>query len=362
MRFPFCAAFFALSAAFAATQAAAVDPSPPLAPGTVAAEQAPAQVARPMLWKVTGPGLGKPSYLFGTMHFLDRRLSRLHPLVEQAFAGADSVHTEVALTPRGQAEAEVVKYRADDRTFSEVAGPELVEAVRKRLSPYHPAAGKLEGMKTWAVAMALRESVSGPRVVRVVNGVQGAKPAHHEGAVSATPSPVAQGTGGGHAQVAPLKPLDFMLWDKAKRAGKRTGGLETAQAHFADALDGLGEDEQIRFLKAALALPPSDPAVTRACVERYVAAYLQGDMEAAMAVPFLAELGDSQDAEVVRAALKKAYLGERNAGIAASIVAEFKAHPDQSHFFAAGTAHFAGPGSVLELLRKAGYAVERVEK
>ncbi|MDG1406046.1 MAG: TraB/GumN family protein, partial [Planctomycetota bacterium] len=47
----------------------------------------------PLLWKVTSEN--NTSYLFGTMHVADPRVTTLAPAVEAAFAASDAIFTEL---------------------------------------------------------------------------------------------------------------------------------------------------------------------------------------------------------------------------------------------------------------------------
>ena len=70
----------------------------------------PAKLLQPLLWKVTGRGLAKPSYLLGTVHIGDPRIIgtastrnlktrpvTASPEINRAYDAADDVYTEVNL-------------------------------------------------------------------------------------------------------------------------------------------------------------------------------------------------------------------------------------------------------------------------
>ena len=44
---------------------------------------------KPLLWKIEGNPLEKPSYLFGTIHLTTPRIEKLHPAAQKAFDAAE---------------------------------------------------------------------------------------------------------------------------------------------------------------------------------------------------------------------------------------------------------------------------------
>jgi len=60
--------------------------------------------------------------------------------------------------------------------------------------------------------------------------------------------------------------------------------------------------------------------------------------------------------------LMKRLLTDRDQTMADSIGEKLAASPGDTHFFAAGAAHFAGPASIRSHLEKLGYKITRIEK
>ncbi len=56
-----------------------------------------------LLWKVTGNGLQKPSYLFGTYHFLSNAFVDTMPAIKSAYQNTNAVIGEVIIDPSLQA-------------------------------------------------------------------------------------------------------------------------------------------------------------------------------------------------------------------------------------------------------------------
>jgi len=57
---------------------------------------------KPMLWKITKDTLAEPSYLFGTIHLNDERVTTLHPAAELAFSMSDVFYAEIDFSIEAQ--------------------------------------------------------------------------------------------------------------------------------------------------------------------------------------------------------------------------------------------------------------------
>ena len=80
---------------------------------------------KPALWKIEGKGLEKPSYLFGSIHLGDPRVTTLHPDAEKAFVASDHFYAEIDLDPAKQMAIAPKLMRKDGKTLSESIGPDL---------------------------------------------------------------------------------------------------------------------------------------------------------------------------------------------------------------------------------------------
>lgn len=302
-----------------AGDAAAVAPVP-------AKAEVPDRVLQPLLWRVSGKDLKAPSYLFGTIHLSDERIIRMHPLSRAAFRKCASLHTEIAMDPKGEQAMAKAVLRHDGRKLDAEIGPELSGKLTEELKRINPALGAavFQPFKTWAVAVSL-------------------------------PTLEDQLKGG--------EPLDVQLWKKAEAAGKRCGALETMEEHMGG-LDTLTAKEQVLLLKASLEAMAKERAGTGLVDKnKLVALYLSGDAKGIADLE--KEEKDDPDAtpeeKALEGKMEKLLMADRNPVMAAVMLKELKAHPQESHFFAAGTAHFVGEGNVGALLEKEGYVVERLK-
>lgn len=77
---------------------------------------------KPLLWKIEGGGLKKPSYLFGTIHLSMAPVGNLHPAAEKAFATSEVIHTEIPLDATSQMAIVPMIMRKDGKTLDESIG------------------------------------------------------------------------------------------------------------------------------------------------------------------------------------------------------------------------------------------------
>lgn len=277
---------------------------------------------KPMLWKVEGKGLEQPSYLFGTIHLADKRLTTLHPVALKAFDQAECVYTEVDLSIASQMKMVGLFMRKDKNTLQQLVGDDLYAAVNDELKVINPAlnAKPFDQFKVWAIGVML---------------------------------PVMKD------QLSGALPLDVQLWNRAAKAGKKTGALESMDEQVGK-LDQLTIEEQIHLLDVTIKFLKKARQQGIDPYKELVDAYLRGDTGAIEEIYNKdSYLGIKMDPKM----LKKFYrlmLDERNVSIKDSILKAFAENANQSSFFAAGAAHYIGDTSVIKLLEDAGYKITRM--
>lgn len=281
--------------------------------------------AKPLLWKIEGKGLTKPSYLFGTIHIGSPAVVTLHPSTQKAFDEADVVYTEVTMDADAMLAATHHYLRKDGKTLSASMGKELSARFEEELKHVNPAldAEPFEKMSTWVTAitlMSLPELMTG-------------KP-----------------------------PLDQVLWNNAVKAGKKTGALETAASNAA-IFEKIGEEAQLAMLSGTMAYLKKCREEGKDLVRAITDVYLTGDL-AAMEVEmgaFFDEMERGDNAEIAKR-VRKGLLDDRDANMTVTVLASLEKEPNISHFFAAGAAHFASETGIGARLAKAGYTVTRIEE
>ncbi|MCU0797285.1 MAG: TraB/GumN family protein [Akkermansiaceae bacterium] len=284
---------------------------------------APKHPLRPMLWKIEGKGLEKPSWLFGTIHIGTGPVANLHPAAEKAFESADAVFTEVSMDTANQMAIAGGLVRQDGRSLSDSIGPELADLLTEELAAINPALGigVLDKFKTWAVAITL------PMLKYQLGGAEA---------------------------------LDAIIWKRAEKDGKATAALEELEDQTG-IFDKLAENEQVTLLGETLRLQREAREKGEEPVGKLIDTYVSGDDKAIIdeIEKQYKEMAEGDHAELGKK-LMKALIDDRNVGMAKVIDTHLKAEPGKVHFFAAGTAHYLGKASVVDLLTEKGYRVTRI--
>lgn len=278
---------------------------------------------KPLLWKVEGKGLEKPSWLFGTIHLGKGPLGKLHPAAERALNGADKVYTEVAMDPASQLGLAKHFVRNDGQRLNEAIGKELSKQLDEELKAINPQldAKPFQAFKTWAVGVMI------PMLKTQMSGEEA---------------------------------LDQIVWKRASKAGKMLGALEKPQDQFG-IFDALEEEEQIVLLAEGLRMQKESRASGEDPIGLLVEAYISGDaekVEAEMERNFT-EMAKGEHKELGERLLKQ-LLDDRNVSMTKVITEKFKSEPGKSHFFAVGAGHYVGKNNIGGLLKKQGYTVTRV--
>ena len=302
------ALFCALPLWFSAANAAAVTASgagvKPVAPGVASA--AVSKFTRGLLWKIEAPG-AKPSFLFGTIHSDDARVTALHESITKAIETSGHLVMEALIDGESIVYMAEAMYFNDDRTLEQVVGRKLyAESVKALTARGIPTAG-MEKQKPWAVMMAL-----------------------------SMPTPT---TG---------EYVDLILENQATRQNKSITGLESIQEQIA-VFDELSLPDQIALLEAAVQAQGQFAKE----LEGLIKAYLARDLAS------LAELSDRHtpgDARIHQTVTDR-LLTKRNTRMAGRIAPILK---EGGAFIAVGAAHLPGQTGLLNLIEQAGYRVTSV--
>ncbi len=289
----------------------------------IAHAEEPQHPVKPLLWKIQGEGLEKPSYLFATIHLGGGPLDNLHPAAEAAFDAADVVYTEVPMDPGTQLAMVAGMIRKDGKTLTESIGPGLAEKFDEELKQINPAldATPFNQLKTWTAAMAL------PMLP---------------------------------AQLQGDTPIDIMLWQKAVAAKKQTAGIEKPEDQ-SGIFDDLTEDEQIILMEEMIRILREDRAEGRDSIRDLRTAYVSGDI-AAVQVEMekaLQDLAVGEHKEFGERLMKR-LIDDRDANMAGTIHRFLQESPGKVHFFAAGAGHFASKTSILAHLGEKGYQITAI--
>jgi uncharacterized protein len=253
-----------------------------------------------LLWEVSGNGLTKPSYLFGTVHMICGKDYVLKSKVKDAFAKTDKLALEINM-----ADPNELAYMQQS-----LIGTELLS---KKLTPTQLA--ELEGILQKQVGIGVKD-VDSYTMATVMS-------------LLAVKSFGCQD----------IKVYEMELMDKAKEDKKEIIGLETIKAQM-EFLNKSYSDAQMMELFKHL-----NVTETQKLVQNYITENLQGIYE------------EVTNKEVMDANAKKWMLDTRNANWVKIMPELMK---KESVFFAVGSGHLAGEQGVINLLMQKGYTVKPV--
>lgn len=294
-------------------------------PQLVFSEEAPTHPVKPLLWKIEGKGLSKPSYLFGTIHLGSGPLAKLHPAAEAAFEQSDVLYTEIPFDQKTQLGATRLLLRNDQKTLVQSIGEKLKNRLDKELAAINPQLDSepFQSLKTWAVAATL------PMLKAQIGGEQA---------------------------------MDGTLWQRAEADEKKTDSIETVESQLG-VFDAFNEEEQIIMLSETLKMMKEDRLAKKDSMQELIDAYVTGDLQSLQKTldKSLDEMRKGEHKELGERFYKK-LLTDRDASMAEVIVKKLANSPGDCHFFAAGAAHFADDKSIRAHLEKAGYKITRIEK
>ena len=253
-----------------------------------------------LLWEVSGNGLTKPSYLFGTVHMICGKDYVLKSKVKDAFAKTDKLALEINLTD------------ANELTYMQqsLMGTELLS---KKLKPAQLT--ELEGILKEKAGISIKD-VDSYTLTTLMSMLY------------------AKSFG-----CQDLKFYEMELISKAKEDKKAVIGLETIKAQMEFLGKSYSDVQMVELFKHI------NEADTGKLVKNYVAENLQAIYEEVI----------SKD--VMDANAKKWMLDTRNANWVKIMPELMK---KESVFFAVGSGHLAGEQGVISLLKQKGYTVTPV--
>lgn len=272
-------------------------------------------IAKTLLWRISGNGLQKPSYLFGTMHLTDKRLFNFTDSVYKAIETSDGLAIEV--NPD-----EMIAYFIN-KTFDELQKGKKIKDMldNKEYKTYSSSLEKKFGKPA--------DEITTHDVVKEKNKwmteylEKGEMPTF----------------------------VDGYLYTAAKKQGKWIGGIEDI-ADQADLMDNMVDKTDITYLladKGSGAGTGTDkiPAAVDNSVEKMISAYTSQDVDEIERLSTLSKTDDQKDMVLTRRNIKMARRIDSLSAL-------------RTMFFAVGAAHLPGDSGVIQLLRARGFTVEPV--
>lgn len=274
--------------------------------------------ARGLLWKIEGQGVA-PSYLYGTMHFSDQRVTRLRAPLPGLVKKARKVAGELGLLG---AEKQAAQFQVSARMMLP-QGQELRDFVAEgQMAKLETALGNLKlsyqsvrTMRPWVVATLLSQPLC--------------------------------------EQVAALlsKPVvDDVVLELAKANNVPTMGLETIDEQIG-AMDSLPRDLQEGFLASGIEMAHLSEDVHATMIAMYLRE------EVYPIVPLSFALVEDKRAAEQWAVFQDVLIDKRNKTMLARALPEIR---KGNFIMAVGALHLQGQDGLVNLLRQAGYTVSRI--
>jgi len=257
-----------------------------------------------LLWKIESPS-GIVSYLLGTIHTDDQRVTDFSPKIMEAFNQTDVFMMET-LPPRDPS-----IFMLKQGTVAEMLTEKEFDQVRE-LADFH--AMHIEAamrMKPWLLAV-----------------------------IFDLPKPKS------------LYSMEELLLAKAEEKLKTIKGLEKTSEHFS-VLDSISLDDQLVMLRAVLKRSQRDKERD---FEKLLKTYQSGDLKK---ITMLDEdITGGMLPKALWQSMKVKLIDERNVGMADGFIANASGN---SVFAAVGAAHLGGEGGILNRLTDAGFTVSPVK-
>lgn len=273
-----------------------------------------------LLWKISGNGLEKPSYIFGTHHMAPVSVLDSVPGFKEALASVDKVYGEMvmadAMSPESQQMMMMAAIAPQDSTLTAVLSPAAIDSLNNILAKYlgpQMTAAALNPMKPAMVSTLLAAAQT-----------QSAFPQYNA-----------------------AQQLDGEIQSRAAAIGKDVDGLETiadqCQALFGGSILAQANDlmQAVRNDKIAIDV-----------VKQLAGAYLAGDLQAMLDIMENPATGFN-DEQADR------MLNRRNADWMRVLAGML---PAMSILIAVGAGHLPGDKGLISLLRREGYTVEPTTK
>jgi len=260
-----------------------------------------------ILWRIEGAA-SQASYLFGTIHSEDPRVTRLAKPVRQVFDQADSFSAEILMDLPSLTEASTLMLIHQGDTLQDMLNPKLYQQTVKLMAGHGLPEFVVRQMKPWAVAatLSLPKSRSGMF-------------------------------------------LDMLLFQDAVQAKKKVYGLETVQEQIGS-MEAIPVAVQIAMLQDTV----GQYAELDRLLEKLIAAYLSRDLAQLEAVTQASMAkGDKRVAE----AFERELLVKRNQRMLLRMIPRLV---EGNAFIAVGALHLPGKSGLLALLRQKGYRLSPV--
>lgn len=264
-------------------------------------------LAKSLLWRITGNGLNKPSYLFGTMHLNDKRLFKFDDSVYKALENTEGMAIEV--NPD-----EMAAYFAN-KLFDDVSNEKRLKEVLGN-----------KDFNKYSRALAKKFNKSAEKVT--VGDVVKEKHKWMSDYMAKGEMPTF---------------VDAYLYNIARRQGKWVGGIEDI-ADQAGLIDEMVDKSDLDYLLASDSDRNSEATIS---IDKMISLYTDQDIEAIESFSGSSTSPGKMDLLLIKRNIKMARRIDSLTAL-------------RSMFLAIGSAHLAGDSGVISLLQKRGFTLEPV--
>lgn len=259
-----------------------------------------------ILWRIDAPGI-EPSYLFGTIHSDDPRVTKLPKPVTQAFNVSPQLVIELAMTQEGLLTMSQAMFLPEHESLQNILGIKLYDDTRIVLMKRGMTDEHLDRLRPWLVITML------------------SMPPRRDG-----------------------KFLDINLHHAAVRAGKTVHGLESMTEQIA-VFDGLSLADQVELLRIMVKRADKVAGET----EDMIQAWLARDLRRLEAI---ARQHEAHNPRLYRRFMRR-LLHDRNYRMFTRLQPILA---NGGTFIAVGALHLGGHSGLLQQFHNAGYRLSAV--
>lgn len=272
-----------------------------------------------LLWKISGNGLKKPSYLYGTIHLIPKEQLVFSEALQAALNSSKRVAFEIDMRVmtnfRTQMSLMTKAFMAGGTTLKDLLPPEDYALVKEKMAEKGLPASMFERMKP----MFLSTLVAGEE-------------------------------DGGATVSGQMTSVEMELFKLSRKQHMESAGLETADYQMS-VFDSIPYEAQAKMLVQGIRSVESDTTAGENELDKMIRIYLEQDISAMQTMISAPESGMGGYEDLL--------LNRRNRNW---IPVMGKYMRDKPTLFAVGAGHLGGPSGVVTLLRKEGYRVEPVRQ
>jgi len=263
------------------------------------------EFAKGLLWEISGKG-AQPSYILGTIHSDDERVTAIPEPVQTAMHKVRSFTAELDLNFAAMLEAQTHMLLPQGQELKDLIGTQRYDVTVKIMNQYGVPEAMVAHMKPWAVSTQLM-------MPKPTTGIF----------------------------------LDLVLYQSAQSRGLKTYGLETAMEQVS-AFDKLDQKQQVSLLDQALREYKDLPAMFQRMISLYLARDLAGLQR------YSEEQMQTSDPQLARS-MEKHLITDRNTRMVERMQVRLQ---EGDAFIAVGALHLPGEHGILRLLQNRGYRLK----